>query len=502
MVQAGLAGYIRDRVAAVPGSGQYVDAGQAYRGSGTFFASKLFTGSNTDEQLPTLKIWVAPNVTAPLLEYQSLLGPLTRLSVYPREFASVWKTYFSDPTDRKVADIDANKANLRHTLDALQSALFNIYNSMVRASPATREGVLAFFELVIKLNEKRAGMRVDHRTVSSDGYMTNLHVVLLKLFEPVMDASFSKIDKVDPEYYRHSKRIDISDETKISATKEEADAYFDQSPQPANFISDIFFLLNASQHLGLVKTIGNRIRAEKTIGDIEKELKHAEAARGDWEGNPAMQTQGEAAIKKYKSDIATLHASIHAYDTQLLNPALVRSNVSYLGFLMSWLIRLVNPGYPQSPISLPLAPAPVNFKMLPEYLFDNIAEYLDFMARYNPDALDDADKDILINFVIVFLQPGLVNNPFLKAKLVSIIANGLYPTGYWRKGTLFDRLSVHSLSTDYLMPTLIRFWIDVEATGGHTQFWDKFTYRRDISRIFKSMWSNSLHREAFVKSRQ
>ncbi|WVQ99567.1 hypothetical protein IAU59_006703 [Kwoniella sp. CBS 9459] len=139
--------------------------------------------------------------------------------------------------------------------------------------------------------------------------------------------------------------------------------------------------------------------------------------------------------------------------------------------------------------------------MLPEYLFDNIAEYFDFLARYNPDALDNIDKDILITFIITFLSPGYVNNPFLKAKLVSILSYGLWPMGYWRKGALFDRLSVHSLSTDYLMPTLIRFFIDVESTGGHTQFWDKFNFRRDIQRIFKSMWTNPLHREAFVKTR-
>lgn len=41
-----------------------------------------------------------------------------------------------------------------------------------------------------------------------------------------MDARFSKIDKVDPEYYKSSKRIDISEETKIRGAKEEADAYF------------------------------------------------------------------------------------------------------------------------------------------------------------------------------------------------------------------------------------------------------------------------------------
>jgi ubiquitin conjugation factor E4 B len=109
--------------------------------------------------------------------------------------------------------------------------------------------------------------------------------------------------------------------------------------------------------------------------------------------------------------------------------------------------------------------------MLPEYLFDNIAEYLDFISRYDPDALDNVDKDILITFVVTFLSPEYVNNPFLKAKLVSILSHGLQPVGYWRKGTLFDRLSTHSLSTQYLMPTLIRFFIDVESTGGHSQFW-------------------------------
>jgi ubiquitin conjugation factor E4 B len=39
-----------------------------------------------DSQLPQLAVWMAPNATAARLEWQSLLGPLTRLSVFPREF--------------------------------------------------------------------------------------------------------------------------------------------------------------------------------------------------------------------------------------------------------------------------------------------------------------------------------------------------------------------------------------------------------------------------------
>ncbi|WVQ80243.1 hypothetical protein IAT38_002348 [Cryptococcus sp. DSM 104549] len=441
--------------------------------------------------LPTLPVWVAPNVVAPKLEWQSLLGPLTRLSVFPREFPEIWKTYFANPTDRKKDDIDANKSNLRYTLGGLHTSLFNIYNAVVRASPESREGVLDFFSLVIRLNEKRAGMRVDPRAVSSDGYMANLQVVLIKLFEPVMDATFSKIDKVDPEYFKTSKRVSIIDETKIKAAKEEADEYFgsvmevDTKP---NFISDLFFLINAFIHLGLVKTVGTRTRAEKNMSEMDKELKRAEASRGDWAGNAALEAQGEASIKKLK----------------LLDPANIRMNVSFLSFLMTWLIRLVDPThqYPSRPISLPLPDeAPIAFRMLPEYLFENVAEYFDFLAKYDPDALEDLDKDVLITFAITFLSPGYVNNPFLKAKLVTILSYGLYPVGYWRKGPLFDRLSILGISTDHLMPTLIRFFIDVEMTGGHTQFWDKFNFRRDIGHIFKVMWTNPLHREAFVKSR-
>lgn len=132
--------------------------------------------ADTAQQLPSLPVWVAPSVTAAKVEWQSLLGPLTRLSVFPREFVSrtwsknvdnvqpeIWKEYFSNPTDRQTADIDANKANLRHSLEYLQTSLFSIYNSIIRASPESREGALDFFALIVKLNAKRQGMQVSRR---------------------------------------------------------------------------------------------------------------------------------------------------------------------------------------------------------------------------------------------------------------------------------------------------------------------------------------------------
>lgn len=73
---------------------------------------------------------------------------------------------------------------------------------------------------------KRDGMQVDPRTVSSDGFMINAFSVLMDFSAPFMDASFSKIDKIDAEYFRKSARLDIQDVTKINATGEEAKEYY------------------------------------------------------------------------------------------------------------------------------------------------------------------------------------------------------------------------------------------------------------------------------------
>ena len=44
--------------------------------------------------------------------------------------------------------------------DLVKSSLFSIFNTLVRASPESREAVLEYFATVVKLNIKRAGMQV------------------------------------------------------------------------------------------------------------------------------------------------------------------------------------------------------------------------------------------------------------------------------------------------------------------------------------------------------
>jgi ubiquitin conjugation factor E4 B len=106
--------------------------------------------------------------------------------------------------------------------------MFGISNSIVRANADARNRLLQYFGHVIKLNEKRAQMQVDIQTVSSDGFMHNIAAVLLMFCDPFLDIRASKIDKIDPTFFRTSKRLDVSEDTKINATKEQSDAYYGQ----------------------------------------------------------------------------------------------------------------------------------------------------------------------------------------------------------------------------------------------------------------------------------
>lgn len=112
-------------------------------------------------------------------------------------------------------NIDSASASLRGTLNGVQvstllsrrfafarwtlseafaqQSLFRIFDNIVRASPTARQAVLAYLGQVATLNAKRAAMRVDPNTVSTEGFIVNLHAILLRFAEPFLDAGFTKV---------------------------------------------------------------------------------------------------------------------------------------------------------------------------------------------------------------------------------------------------------------------------------------------------------------------
>ncbi|KAG6331103.1 hypothetical protein ID866_7990 [Astraeus odoratus] len=137
------------------------------------------------------------------------------------------------------------------------------------------------------------------------------------------------------------------------------------------------------------------------------------------------------------------------------------------------------------------------FRVLPEYVLEDVVEYFLFVVRYAPESLDLSGKEELIIFALTFLtSTWYIKNPFLKAKINEAIFYGVLPYGYEHNGILSAVLNTHPLALKHLMPALTHFYIEVEQTGASSQFYDKFNARRNIAYILKAVWDNPVHRDA------
>ncbi|KAJ7107276.1 ubiquitin elongating factor core-domain-containing protein [Mycena crocata] len=446
--------------------------------------------------------WNPPNATAASFEKYSLLGPLCRLGIFGREWPGIAQAYFSDPDKRSRDDIDSSNASLRGTMKSLQSSLFQIFNTLVRASAESREAVLDYFARVVSLNVKRAGMQVEPETVATDSFMVNMQSILLRFAEPFMDANYAKMDRIDPFFYARSNRIDLKDETRIKATSEEAleweKAQQDPNAPAPNFVSNIFYLAVAMSHYGILRTISTYLDLAKHLEDMQR---HLDMLKGDgtWMGSP-LQARTQAAINTVENEMGKIRMQQLAFESQLLDPELVFRSIGFTNFLSTWLIRQAEPNkkHPNPPAEVPLpTEVPMSFRVLPEYIVEDIVDYLHFVVQSSPDKFELSGKTELLVFVLTFLNSTwYIKNPFLKSKINDVLFFGIWGYGRERNGLLGNMLNSHPMALKHLMPALTRFYIEVEQTGASSQFYDKFSARRNISYILKVVWNNPTHREA------
>ena len=81
----------------------------------------------------------------------------------------------------------------------------------------------------------------------------------------------------------------------------------------------------------------------------------------------------------------TLKANQQAYMTQLMDQELLFKSNTFTSFLVTWLIRFNDPAqkHPSPTVELPLPKeVSLDFRVLPEYILDNVIEYYVFLTRY------------------------------------------------------------------------------------------------------------------------
>jgi len=434
---------------------------------------------------------------ANVIEKATLLGPLFRISPLQPE---VTKEYFASPKTMDKRQITSSQDALRLTLQTHQRDLLEITNRFIKADASSRNRTLDWFANIVNTNHKRRAIQVDPKLVASDGFMVNITVVLDGLCEPFMDSTFSKVSRIEVEYLRRSPRVDIKDETKLNADQNTSDEFYaNKVDGTSNFISEVFFLNLAAHHYGTEGANARLKTLDKDIKHISSRIAEMEAERIKFVNQPQHMARFEAHLKPYIELLNKSMSLRYAIEGVLCDKLMQTKSLLFMRYVTVWLLRVASQSNyaPDKPVKLPLPDdQPAAFMNLPEYVLEDILSNFTFISKWIPDIMLSAVSDELIALCITFLtNSNYVKNPYLKAKLVTLLFHGSWPVYHRKKGILGDALSGSKFANDHLLHALMKFYIEVESTGTHTQFYDKFNIRYEIFQVIKVIWDNDIYKQ-------
>ncbi|CAN2388081.1 Ubiquitination factor E4B [Pristimantis euphronides] len=450
--------------------------------------------------MASLPLWL-PKPLSPAtgreLQRLSYLGSFFSLSVFAEDDNKVVEKYFSGPAIT-LENTRVVSQSLQHYLESARQELFKILHSIL-LNGETRESALNYMAALVNGNMKKAQMQTDDRLVSTDGFMLNFLWVLQQLSTKI------KLETVDPMYIFHAKcRITLpSDETRIKATMEEVTSWMAELNQdPSSFSepkfpTECFFLTLHAHHLAILPSCRRYIRRLRAIRELNRTVEELKNNESQWKDSPLAARHREM-LKRCKTQLKKLVRCKASADAGLLDENFLRRCLSFYGMVIQLLLRMVDPAYPS--ITLPLSPdIPKIFAALPEFYVEDVAEFLFFIVQYAPQVLfESCTQDVATFLVVLLCNQNYIRNPYLVAKLVEVmfVTN---PAIQHRTQKFFEMIEGHPLSTKLLVPSLMKFYTDVEHTGATSEFYDKFTIRYHISTIFKSLWQNPAHHGTFME---
>jgi len=437
----------------------------------------------------------APLTAAAGLELVALsfLGPFLAPSVFPEEDAGVAEQYFqADPVT--AGQVKVASAALQGSLDLLRRHLHDLLKPVL-ANKATRGACLDWLQAALERNSKRQQLQANERLVAGDGFMLNLVSLLQHLCSKVRQ------DKVDPVYlHTEACRLDTTDESRLKATSQEVKEFRggQEKGMESNFPTECWFLTLQAHHVGVLPIIRRYQRRLRALRELQKMVDDLEKNEPAWRAHPTA-PQNRQMIAKWKQQIKRQSRSKACADVGLLDEQLFGRCISFYSSVAEHMLRLVDPASPHQP-GLPLPPEPVMlFRLLPEWVVDDMADFLLFGLQFMPGVVSRTVDPTLVTWLLTILSnTHYFSNPYLASKLVEVLFV-VNPQVQEKTGEMYRKLMGHYICENHLPSSLMRFYTDVEQTGSSNEFYDKFTIRYHISIIMKSMWESPVHRNAIVQ---
>ncbi|KAK6965612.1 ubiquitin conjugation factor E4 B [Biomphalaria glabrata] len=429
------------------------------------------------------------------VEKLTLLGPFLGLSVFAEDDVKVVDEYFANH-HMSQDNAWAIYKSLMGSLEDVRTQCFHIIHNLLLNTP-TREATLTLISKILERNAKRSQIQFDERFLCGDGFMLNLMSVLQKLSEKI------DLDKIDIYYpFHHTTRISLAGKSRMRFTEKEAEEWGQQlcvssAESSVKFSTECFFLTLHCHHLSILPVTRKYQRRLRAIRDLHRLISEMEAAEPQWKNLPTAHRSREQ-LKKWKSQYQRLQKSKMCADAGVLDKDMLLRCLSFYTRTADLLMRIADPANRCQVVPLP-KDIPGYFSALPEFYLEDMADFILFALQYMPVGLVEAEHRRMTQLVLVMLcSQNYLRNPYLTAKLVEVLFV-LQPSIQPKTESLNVELLMSETAINNLVPSLMKFYTDVESTGASSEFYDKFTIRYHISIIFKTMWTMPAHQIKFME---
>ena len=455
------------------------------------------------------------------VEYDTLLGPFFKVSTLPDIFGNgspAIRSNFSNLESRQNSEVAKMVQILRDSIVDAQNHLHEIVKGLLGKD--TRECMLSWIATAVQSNAGRSKMRIDPLKCATHGFFLNLSSVMLYLCMPFMGPYESKAwERIDIGYAYFDGRLRLTDETRCAASLEEVGAYEEAHAKALakgkyHFICECFFITAKVLHLGLLKSVREFLENMRELSRHQHRLRGLEASQASWANGP-YRGQTMQQINQLKAWINE-HKEIHlCYECAIQEERVLKQALAFYRLLGGWLLRLATGGGEGGSGSAGAGGAggsgggagdvrvtlTEEFKMLPEFYVDDVVQLLVFvskLAERQPRVIMDEDLDGFMSFLVIFMGcPQHINNPYLRAHMVDVLhhwvppPNATHPLAH-KFANIFE---YHPIGNKLLVDHLLRLYVDIEFTGGHNQFYDKFNIRHQIGEMLQYLWEIPVHRD-------
>jgi ubiquitin conjugation factor E4 B len=214
--------------------------------------------------------------------------------------------------------------------------------------------------------------------------------------------------------------------------------------------------------------------------------------------DPTVLASGDA-----NGEAAALVARKLGYDVLLADEDMHGLMLRFARAVSLGILRMSNTSDTLLPLKLP--PTAL-FSSMPEFIADSVKDLLEFIAQVNVGALGSLPcqhlDDIVNLAVVAAYSASHFRNPYTRGGFLKFLFMLLPPKeGGWRSREvgLLDGLFESSYSLkNHLVPAVLRFYVDIEMSGSHTAFYDRFEYRHYCARLIEHVWPIPCYRQQFV----